>query len=91
MELSSNGEVTLFLPETTDCGTRGALCVSDCRMISNEPDDAVGARRKGKIAKLSVRYDGKCVDRVPSDHSVSRQHCGGESNCQYPGWFPVCS
>ena len=31
-----NGDVTIVLPETTDCDAQGAICTEDGRKLSNE-------------------------------------------------------
>ena len=31
----SNGDVTIVLPVTADCGAQGAICTGDGRMLSN--------------------------------------------------------
>ena len=36
VEPDGDGEVSIVLPETTDCGATGAICTTDDRMLSNE-------------------------------------------------------
>ena len=33
-----DGDVTITLPETTDCDSQGAICTSDRRMLSNRSE-----------------------------------------------------
>ena len=37
-----DGDVTITLPETTDCDSDGAICTSDRRMLSNRNELTVG-------------------------------------------------
>ena len=36
VEPDSNGDVTIVLPITEDCGAQGAICTGDGRRLSNE-------------------------------------------------------
>ena len=38
----SNGDVTIVLPETTDCNSQGAICTGDGRMLSHRLELTVG-------------------------------------------------
>ena len=35
---NGNGDVTITLPETTDCDAQGAICTGDRRMLSNRTE-----------------------------------------------------
>ena len=37
-----NGDVTIVLPETTDCDAQGAICTEDGRMLSHGLELTVG-------------------------------------------------
>ena len=37
MEPSSDAEVSIVLPETTDCDDQGAICTADGRMLTADP------------------------------------------------------
>ncbi len=39
---AGDGDVTITLPETTDCAAAGAICTEDDRMLSNEAEFTVG-------------------------------------------------
>ena len=38
---TGDGDVTITLPETTDCDAEGAICTGDDRILSNEVEFAV--------------------------------------------------
>ena len=39
---SGNGDVTITLPETTDCDAQGAICTGDGRKLSHRLELTVG-------------------------------------------------
>ena len=71
---AGNGEVTITLPETTDCDDSGAICTSDERMLSHATSALVAGPPAVSVSDATVQEaDGAVLEfTVSLGHASSR-------------------
>ena len=63
-----NGDVTIVLPETTDCEGQGAICTGDGRMLSNVDRGMEGSAEQQLNTEIrapgTLGSGGRCASRA---------------------------